>query len=105
MNPEPQTKDDVFVKTSEGWFSVQVKKTQIYKTGNIAHRVSAAITSDILALVDLAGMRIRYIPNGRALPKELRDVANIPTGICSKFVPVSELLEYRLSLEDKNAAS
>lgn len=105
MNPEPQTKDDVFVRTSKGWFSVQVKKSQIYKTGNIAPRIMPGITSDIVAFVDFSGMRIRYIANVRALPEELADVADGPTKICSKFVPVAELLKHRMSMEDKNAAS
>ena len=87
-NPEPQTPDDVYAKTSLGWRTVQVKKAQVNrKTGHMRMRTpnarSRAITSEILALVDLEGMRVLYAPNGTPLPPEL---PHTPVPICSKLV-------------------
>lgn len=85
-NPEPQTKDDVYAKTSLGWRTVQVKKVKTNRATSAMYLPGrkAKVTSDIVALVDLEGMRVKYKPWGkRRLPAEL---PTAPSPICSKLV-------------------
>lgn len=83
-NPEPQTEDDVYVKTSGGWRTVQVKMGRVHKnTGALSLRNSGGIKSDMIAVVDIDKRRVRYIPNTRPLPPE---ITTATTGICSKLV-------------------
>lgn len=67
-------KDDLHAKCSHGWISIQSKVSAVNrKTGSILNsRRGSVITSDVIAWVDLAGMRIRYESNtAEPLPVEL----------------------------------
>lgn len=67
--------DDVHFLSSSGWMSIQVKVSQVNnKTGNWYCQVSKskpAITSDILAWVNLRDREIRYVANVKPVPPEL----------------------------------
>lgn len=67
--------DDLHVKVYDGWKSVQVKVAKVNRrTGTIQKLRRERITSDITALVDLVGRRIRYIAQpGHEVPLELLD--------------------------------
>jgi hypothetical protein len=86
-NPEPQTPHDVYVHTSRGWLTVQVKKTHVNRNTkqlyDVRRRRKTKVTSDVLALVDFEGRRVSYIPNIGKLPPE---IPKEPTDICSKLV-------------------
>lgn len=67
--------DDVHFRSTRGWISVQVKVAQVHKeTGNWVkqNRRGKRITSDLLAWVGLRDRVIRYEPNAKPIPKELR---------------------------------
>lgn len=68
------TKDDIHFKTSKGWKTLQSRVTKVNQS---THWIQSAgkkgITSDVIAWVDLAGLRIRYESNTKeSLPIELR---------------------------------
>jgi hypothetical protein len=98
LNPAHQTPDDAFAKTSRGWRTVQVKKGQRYKRKNgvealVLLKRKKTITSDIIAVVDLEGLRIRYLPNVGRLPKELpQELSPICSGLIF-FEDPTNLLE------------
>lgn len=64
---------DLHFKFSSGWKTIQVKLGKVSKrTGTLyPNNWKRSIVSDIFAVVDLAGMRVRYISNDSALPPEL----------------------------------
>lgn len=66
-------KDDLHVRVRTGWKNVQVKLGRVHaKTGTIHLMRRNRITSDIVAVVDLTGKRVRYIANtSECLPEEL----------------------------------
>jgi hypothetical protein len=65
---------DLHFKFSEGWKTIQVKLGRLSPTtGKICIQNRVGVTSDILAMVDLQGMRVRYVANvGDDLPEILR---------------------------------
>lgn len=67
--------DDLHVKASNEWYTIQVKLGKVNKTtGRLSpNNGGRRISSDILAIVDLAGKRIRYIARGKPVPRELLD--------------------------------
>lgn len=79
LNPAPFTAHDAFVKTSDGWRTIQVKAARTYRSrkGLRLHnrRGITKVKSDIVALVDFDRMLIRYIGVATPLPVEL------PTGV------------------------
>lgn len=86
LNPVPQTADDAFVKSSNGWLTVQVRTAKLCRTkGGVAMRLRRdnSITSDIVALVDDSELRIKYLPNAVPLPPEFPAE---PTPICKGLV-------------------
>jgi hypothetical protein len=68
-------KHDLFVKVSDKWYTIQVTLSQVnLKTGTIllTGRNRSTIVSDLIALVDLEGKRIRWVSNTKEpVPKEL----------------------------------
>lgn len=69
------TKDDLHARFARiGWRNIQVKVAKVNKkTGTIRMTRSTPITSDIIAWVDLGGLRIRYTANTKEpLPEELK---------------------------------
>jgi hypothetical protein len=90
LNPAPQTKHDAFAHTSLGWKTIQVKTARLFKTKNgvsMGARKRSEITSDIIALVDDQGMRVRYIANVGELPAEL---PSKPTPLCKGLVYLTD---------------
>lgn len=85
MNPEPQTKHDVYARTSHDWKTVQVKKAQVNRrTGK--WRISDSnrkTVSDILALVDLDELKVCYAAVRGELPSELPVT---PSVLCSRLM-------------------
>jgi len=65
--------DDLHVNVGGRWRNVQVKLGRVHEiTNTISLHKRRGITSDIIAVVDLVGKRIRYISNtDEPLPKEL----------------------------------
>lgn len=84
LNPVPFTEHDVFVRAADGWRTVQVKKAGVdAKTGHIhLRRGRKHVVSDILALVDLKGRRIRYEASAKPLPL---DLPKTPVRACAKL--------------------
>jgi hypothetical protein len=64
---------DLHAKCAGAWFTIQVRLARINtKTGALQARERSGIVSDILAIADLAGKRIRYLPHAiPELPQEL----------------------------------
>jgi hypothetical protein len=59
-----------------GWFSIQVKTgAENVKTGRVIrdHR-SKRVELHVLAIVGLRGGKVRYLPNAKELPEELRAI-------------------------------
>lgn len=80
LNPMPQTKADAFVRTSLGWYSVQVKSAHVRRTKTPGQFLLNLCTdrqklkADLVCLVDRKSKRVRYLPWDKKLPDEL------PTG-------------------------
>lgn len=67
-------KDDLHVKCTRGWVTIQSKVARFNSKTGVIQRAGSVkqITSDIIAWVDLYSLRIRYEAHKTALPKELR---------------------------------
>lgn len=71
------TKDDLHARFVDGWRNIQVRPGRVGSRNkiwtHIRRKGKGKITSDLVAFVDLRGLRIRWVCNRRrGLPKELR---------------------------------
>lgn len=71
------TKDDLHARFGDGWRNIQVRPARVSSTGRIWTHLrrtgKGKVTSELVAFVDLRGLRIRWVSNRRReLPKELR---------------------------------
>jgi hypothetical protein len=71
------TKDDLHARFADGWRNIQVRPGRVSSKGRIwthwRRTGKGRITSDLVAFVDLRGLRIRWACNRRVgLPKELK---------------------------------
>lgn len=71
---DAQGKDDLHVKVGGKWRNVQVKLGSVSKkTGHIYKNNATKVVSEILAVVDLKGRRIRYLSTTtQSLPRDLK---------------------------------
>lgn len=72
----PQTAHDMFVRIQKKWWTIQVKVGKVNrKTGTLSPPPRRGpIHSDLLAVVDVPGKRIRWISNTyKSVPVELTD--------------------------------
>lgn len=73
-------KHDLFVRADGAWHTVQVKTGLVGTNGHITlNKGRKHIVSDLIAVVDLDGHRVAWIPNNnRPLPAELGAVDEMP---------------------------
>ena len=71
----PASPDDMYARFPSGWFGVQVKAGAENKsTGAVLVQNRRQSTSHVLAVVSLPSAKVRYLPNMKELPEQLRAI-------------------------------